>query len=110
MTDNINNERVKRAYITWLRGAKGFTESTVTVIERAISLCEEFGAHEDFAKFSQNKAMKFKDWLAERAKRKGATGSVTNYHILRHLKTLFHWLATQPGFKSRIDLSSVSYL
>jgi len=110
MTDNINNERVKRAYVNWLREAKGFAESTITVIERATSLWEEFSGHEGFAKFSQSKAIKFKEWLAERTKRKGANGNVTNYHILRHLKTFFHWLATQPGFKSKIDLSSVSLL
>lgn len=110
MTDNINNERVKRAYVNWLREAKGFAESTITVIERAISLWEEFSNHEDFAKFNQSKAMRFKEWLAARAKSKRATRSVTEYHMLRHLKTFFHWLATQQGFKSKIDLSSVSFL
>jgi site-specific recombinase XerD len=110
MTANIHNERIKRAYVIWLREARGFSDSTIVAIERAISLWEEFSCYEDFAKYNQSKAVRFKEWLTERARINGIAGDVTAYHTLRHLKSFFQWLSTQPGFKSRIELDSVSYL
>ncbi|MCP4582423.1 MAG: site-specific integrase [candidate division Zixibacteria bacterium] len=110
MKININNEKLKRRYIKRLREASGFSESTICSVEKAIWLYEDFARHNDYEAFSQTKAINFKKWLCER-KRKGKSLSTTTiYHHLRHLKSFFSWLSGQPGYKSKINLDTVSYL
>ncbi|MDH3892835.1 MAG: site-specific integrase [candidate division Zixibacteria bacterium] len=104
------NEKIKRRYLRRLREAEGLAESTVLCVEKAVYLYEDFVRHEDYALFNQNKAINLKKWLLKRT-HKGQTISISTVHgYLRHLKRFFTWLSDQPGYKSRINADSVSYL
>ena len=107
---NTNNEKAKRRYFKWLRGAKGYSEQTVVAIERALHLFEESTGYKEFKTFSERQATGFKKWLDNRKHNKKPISTTTKYHVLRHVNAFFSWLAAQPGFKSRISLDSVSYL
>jgi len=107
---NLNNEKIKRRYFKWLRGARGYSELTITAMERAIHLFEESTKYKDFKTFSERQATNFKKWLSERISNGNSLSNTTKYHHLRHLHAFFTWLSTQQGYKSRIDLDSVSYL
>jgi len=110
MSIRSKNEKIKRKYLKWLREAEGLSEATITGVERAVGLYEEYSQDQDFASFSQKKAVGFKLWLQERS-RGGATVSITTvYNQIRYVKAFFTWLAGQPGYKSRIGLDAVSYL
>lgn len=107
---NARNEKVKRRYFKLLREAKGHSESTIVVVERAIHLFEESTSYQDFATFSERQATGFKRWLNEKVNRGRKLSVTTRYHQLRHVKAFFTWLSTQQGFRSRISLDAVSYL
>jgi integrase/recombinase XerD len=110
MKANAKNEKEKRAYFRWLKEAKGYSEATVITIERAIYLYEEFSGYEDLGRFNRNRAVSFKAWLEDRQGQKGVSTPTTMYHVLRHLRSFFAWLATRPGYKSRIVLLDIEYL
>ncbi|MEA1980850.1 MAG: site-specific integrase [candidate division Zixibacteria bacterium] len=107
---NYTNEKIKRQYFKWLRGAKGNSEQTIVVIERAIHQFEESTGYKDFKTFSERQATGFKKWLNEKRNNGKNLSNTTKYHYLRHLNSFFSWLATQSGYKSRISLDAVSYL
>ena len=107
---NVRNEKVKRRYFRWLKEAAGFSSSTIDSIEGAICKYEEFSGYADLGAFSESRAVGFKRWLDKRPDRTRAISTTTKYHLLRHLQSFFKWLATQPGFKSKIDLDAISYL
>lgn len=107
---NHDNERLKRRYFAWLRGAKGYSERTVATIERAIHQFEESNQYRSFKTFSERQATTFKDWLSGRVKNGKSISNGTKYHQLRHVQAFFMWLATQPGYKSKVSLDAVSYL
>ncbi len=107
---NIKNEKIKRKYLGWMRDAVGFSETSISSIEKAIWLYEDFTRNADFAEFSQRKAIGFKKWLSERKHNGNPISAVTIYYYLRHMKRFLTWLSGQPGYKSRINLDNVSYL
>jgi integrase/recombinase XerD len=110
MTANISNEKLKRGYFRWLREAKGFSESTVVAIERALSRWEEFSNFEDFGRFTSNKAIAFKKHLENPAGREKPLSANSRYHCLAHVRMFFQWLSTQSGYKSRITAGAITYL
>ena len=107
---NSVNEKVKRRYFSWLKGAKGYAEPTIVAIERAIATFEEYTDSRDFRTFCERQATGFKKWLEERKSTGKPISNTTKYHTLRHLKAFFSWLATQNGYKSKISLDAVSFL
>lgn len=105
----VKNEKIKREYFQFLENGKGFSKSSVGSVEQAIWRYEEFTEGADYAAFNNGTARDFKKWLA--AERNGRSLSLASqYHQLRFLKDFFTWLATRPGYKSRIDHSDVQYL
>lgn len=107
---NIKNERAKRGFFKWLRGAEGCSSATVDRVEQAILRYEDFTRHEDFALFNSDKAEGFKKWLGKREV-KGKPLSIVTYHTyLRYLRKFFTWLAWQPGYRSRIRPDMVGFL
>lgn len=110
MKVNVNNEKLKRSYFRWLREAKGFSESTVVAIERALCRWEEFSGFEDFGRFTSNKAIGFKKHLENSTGRGKQLSANSRYHCLAHLRAFFQWLSTQPGYKSRVTPEAISYL
>ena len=107
---NIKNEKVKKQFFKWLKESKGYSDSTVNSIERAILIYEDFTKKADFATYKPDKAIEFKKWLHKR-EYKGKTISTSTYcDYLRHISKFFLWLSWQPGYKSKITVDKVDYL
>lgn len=108
---NEDNERTKRAYMIYLREAKGQDDKSIDKALAAIVRFEESTRFKPFRKFHIEKATKFKAHLV---KLKNAhTGKPLTHATvdatLRLVKGFFHWLAGQLGFKSRITYPDVEY-
>lgn len=107
---NIKNERIKRKIFTWLKEADGCCDSTISNIEKAILLYEDFTKQADFTTFNPDRAINFKKALIKREYR-GKPISITTYHTyLRYLRKFFSWLSWQVGYKGKITPDIVSYL
>lgn len=107
---NHANEKVKRLYLKWLRGPRGCAETTIVAVERALHQFEESTSFKCFKTFSERQATAFKAWLDSKSRNGRAMSNTTKYHTLRLVKGFFSWLASQPGYRSRISLDAVSYL
>ena len=110
-THNANNERIKRLYFTYLKEAKRHSEPTVDAVAKALDRFEVYTKHRDFKTFHFQQAVAFKKHLTEqRGQRSGEKLSKATLHAtLAHLKKFFHWLAGQPGYKSRLQYSDAEY-
>lgn len=102
---NPKNERLKRQYADFLKHADGKAEQTIRQIEKAIQRYEIFTSHADFGTFNQQRAISFKDALAEQTLAKA-----TILTTMTSLKRFFGWLAVQPGYRSKIRASDVEFL
>src|SRR6516164_9089960 len=94
-THNPQNERIKRAYFTYLIEAKGFSGATLDGVAKALNRFETYTRFRDFKLFHIQQAKGFKASLL--------------YATLSALKRFFAWLAGQPGYKSRISYSDAEY-
>ncbi len=108
---NPNNERIKRAYFTYLKEAKRHSEATVDAVAKALDRFESYTKRRDFKAFHFEQAVAFKKHLGEQ---KGlASGEklskATLHATLAHLKRFFQWLAGQTGYKSRLQYSDADY-
>ena len=105
------NERVKRRYYAYLKEAQRYSDATIDGVAKALARFEEDTQWKDFKRFRQEQAIAFKRHLAEQ--RNLATGErlskATAHSTLAHLKRFFHWLAREPGFKSRLQYSDADY-
>ncbi len=108
---NANNERIKRQYFAYLKEAKRHSETTVDAVAAAIHRFEEYTKFRDFKKFHVQQAIGFKKHLAEQKNQQtGKKLSKSTLHsTLGYLKNFFHWLAGQPGYKSRLQYSDADY-
>ena len=106
-----SNERIKRQYFAYLKEAKRHSESTVDAVAKALARFEADTKYRDFKKFHADLAIAFKRRLAEqKAQRSGEKLSKATLHsTLASLKAFFHWLAGQPGYKSRLQYSDADY-
>jgi integrase len=110
-THNPHNERIKRAYFTYLAEAKGFSEATLDGVAKALNRFETYTRFRDFKAFHIEQAKGFKASLAEQmsVRTKDRLSKATLYATLSALKRFFIWLAGQPGYKSRISYSDAEY-
>lgn len=108
---NASNERVKRSYFTYLKEAKRQSEQTVDTVAKALARFEEHTNHKDFKVFHTQQAVAFKNHLAkQKGQRTGDVLSKATLHsTLSALQRFFHWLAGQPGYKSRFSYSDADY-
>lgn len=108
---NAANERIKRQYFNYLAEAMGHSEQTIDGVAKAIARFEAYTRLKDFKSFHIEQAKGFKYYLADQSgARSGAPLSkATLYSTLTALKRFFHWLAGQPGFKSRIAYGDAEY-
>lgn len=108
---NAENERIKRKYFAYLKEAMGYSESSVDGVAKALARFEAYNKIRDFKAFRPEQAIAFKKYLAEqRAARTGEKLSKATLHAtLNHLKKFFHWLAGQPGYKTRFQYSDANY-
>lgn len=105
------NERIKRQYFAYLKEAQRYSEATVDAVAKALARFEDQSRHKDFKAFHFEQAVAFKRHLqAQRSLKSGAVLSIsTTTATLAHLKRFFHWLAGQPGYKSRLRYADADY-
>lgn len=105
------NERIKRRYLQYLREAKRMDISTVDKAAEAILRFEQSTNFKPFKRFHIEQAITFKSRLSnQKNSRTGAPLSkATVDSTLRSVKTFIHWLAGQPGYKSRIAYADAEY-
>lgn len=110
-THNPVNERIKRQYFAYLKEAKRQSEPTVDAVATALSRFEADTKWRDFKAFHFEQAIAFKKRLAARiSATSGEKLSKATLHAnLAHLSRFFHWLAGQPGYKSRLRYSDADY-
>ncbi len=98
------NARIKRDYFRYRREAQRADEKSIDVIARALARFEEVNRHKDFATFNREQAMAFKRKLGEQVN--AQTGEnlskATAHTTLKALRGFFHWLAGQPGYRSKL--------
>lgn len=108
---NKDNLRIKRGYCVWLKDARGLSEASITKAAASISAYGDWLAGKDFRAFHAERARSFKHYLSkQRHPRTGASLSASTVGAtLRDLKAFFHWLADQPGYKSKISHADADY-
>ena len=108
---NANNERIKRQYRTYLKEAKRQSEASLDAVAKAFNRFEVYTKYKDFKKFHIEQAVGFKKYLAKQKNlQTGKNLSKATLHsTLNHLKNFFHWLAGQPGYKSRLNYGDADY-
>lgn len=108
----LQNEQKKREFYDYLRGAGGFTESSVHDFADGISQWQEFSQNEDFSCFDKTRALAFRHWLKERPSNteSGQISLSTQYSYLRRVRKFFTWLADQPHYRAKISKTDVDYL
>jgi integrase len=108
---NPENERIKRAYFSYLKEAKRHSEPTVDAAAKALSRFEEWNQYKSFKAFHHEQAIAFKRHLTEQtSQRSGEKLSKATLHAtLKQLRDFFFWLAGQPGYKARLQYSDAEY-
>ena len=108
---NPENERIKRDFFRYLKGARGKSDATLDGVRKALSRFEDYTGGRDFKTFRREQAIGFKERLAEtNRQRTGETLSLATQSVtLAALKEFFTWLAWRPGFKSIIHVPDIDY-
>ena len=108
---NEDNERIKRRYLTYLREARRQDQASVDKAVDAILRFERSTGFKAFKLFKTDQAVTFKRKLeTEKNIRTGQPLSkATIDGTLRLVKAFVHWLAGEPGYKSRISYSDADY-
>jgi integrase len=108
---NAENERIKRAYLTFLEDAKRMSVATADQAAAAIRDFERHTGFKDFRKFHIQQAKAFKAQLnaAVNADTGKPLAKATIRSRLMALKAFFQWLSDKPGYKSRIGYSDADY-
>ncbi len=111
LTYSAENERLKRRYFGYLRAAKRYSDGSVDEAAKALHRFETYTRFRDFRKFHIEQANGFKKHLAE--SRNVRTGKplakATVYGTLSYLRAFFHWLADQPGYRSKLLYTDADY-
>jgi integrase/recombinase XerD len=110
-THSADNERIKRAYFTYLKEARRLSEPSIDGAAAALSQFERYTKYQSFKKFHIQQAVGFKRKLAERVS--AHTGERlsprTLFTTLSVLRAFFVWLAGQPGFRSHLSHTDADY-
>jgi integrase len=109
---NPANTRIKREYFDYLKEAKRRDEASIDATAKALARFEAATGFKDFRKFRREQAKAFKAKLnAETNVRTGKPlARATVHSTLSNLKAFFIWLASQPGYKSKIAYADAEYL
>ncbi len=110
-THDPNNERIKRKYLSFLKEAKRYDESTIDTVAKAFNRFEVYTKFRDFKAFHLKQAIGFKKHLSkQKGQQSGKPLSKATLHAtVTQLKRFFRWLAREPGYKSRIQYSDAEY-
>lgn len=111
MKTNPKNERIKHEYIAYLEEAKRMSPASAEDAAAAISQFEDTTRRKDFAAFHIEQARRFKRVLdaAKNTQTGRPLSKATIHSRLLAVKAFFFWLASQPGYKSRISYSDCEY-
>ncbi len=111
MKHNANNERTKRSYFTYLKEAKRQSEQSVDAVAKALARFEEYTRFKDFKAFHKQQAIGFKNYLAKQKGQRSddLLSKATLHSTLSALQRFFHWLAGQPGYKSKFTYGDSDY-
>ncbi len=87
------------------------SEPSIDGVAKALNRFETYTGFKDFRAFHRKQAIAFKSHLtSERNKRTGGTLSKATLHAtMMALKQFIHWLAGQPGFRSRLSFDDAEY-
>lgn len=109
---NAKNERIKKAYLHLLKEADQKADTTIDGVRKALHRFEEYTGYADFARFDNGQAVGFKKYLAAcKAERSGQPLSRATVHsTVNVLQEFMRWLAREPGYRKKIDMSDVRYL
>jgi integrase len=105
------NERIKHAYLGYLKEAMGQSEDSVDAVATALSRFEEYNRHKDFKLFHPEQASAFKRHLAEQTGQRSGVklSKATLRATLTSLKRFFEWLSREPGYKSSVQYTDAAY-
>ena len=105
------NERIKRAYFSWLQDSQGKSPSSVDLIAAAIADFEKFTRNQDFKRFHIEQAKAYKASLAKQtSKSTGKPLAIATVHSrLMDIKAFFKYLANTSGYKSKISFADCEY-
>ena len=110
-THSPENERVKRAYFTYLKEARRLSEPSIDAAAAALNRFEEYTKYRDFKNFHLQQAVGFKRKLAVQIS--AQTGlplsKRTLFGTLNALRAFFQWVAGQPGYRSRLTYADADY-
>jgi len=108
---NASNERIKRQFFSYLQEAKRYSAASVDAAAMAIARFEAYTKFRDFKSFNREQAIAFKKQLGLQTSQSTgkALSKATLYGTLTHLKRFFHWLAGQPGYRSKLQYSDAEY-
>lgn len=108
---NAENERVKRAYLIWLREARGRSEDTLDIAAAAIDRFQIHTGYKPFKAFRHDQATTFKADLSRQ--KSPATGKplskATIYSLLKATQAFFEWLAREPGYRQTVRPADIEY-
>lgn len=112
MTTNCpDNERIKRGYFAYLKEARRYSEASLDAVAKALHHFEVYTRFRSFKQFHVQQAVAFKRHLSEQTSH--ATGEklskATTYATSMALRNFFHWLAGQPGYRSRLSYGDADY-
>ena len=108
---NAENERIKRAYLIYLKEARRLGEHSIDAAAAALAKFEDYTKYRDFKRFHIQQAIGFKRKLSEQVSRQ--TGERlsrgTVHSTLNALRGFFQWLAMQPGYRSHLTYADAEY-
>jgi integrase len=83
----------------------------VDAVAKALHRFEDYTKYKDFKSFHFQQAVAFKKYLSDQKAEKSGErlSKATLYATLTRLKRFFHWLAGQPGYRSRLQYSDAEY-
>jgi integrase len=110
-THHADNVRIKHKYLGYLKEAKGHAEASLDSVAQALDRFENYTHFRDFKAFHPEQAKAFKVHLtAQVSSRSGERlTQATLNSTLRHLRAFFHWLAGQPGYRSKLTYADADY-
>jgi integrase len=111
ITNNPENERIKRRYFAYLKEAKRYSEASLDGVTKALHRFESYTRFRAFRAFHIEQAIGFKRSLADQDTRRGGgkLSKATLHQTLSALRAFFLWLAAQPGYRSRLSYSDADY-
>jgi integrase len=108
---NAKNERIKRRYLIFLEEARQLSTASIDQAATAIAAFEKSTGWRGFERFHIEQARQFKAQLAKAVNEKTGRplAKATIKSRLKEVKSFFWWLASEPGYRSKLKHSDTEY-